>query len=397
MKKLVGGPDFQFDGQCTDSGGGGTGVSLHQHMDTLHLCTNKEVYLVGYCCLHTLQLTLSNAVQATIGVGGLEKRNAMQAIHAFYDLQNHMEYGVWKDEWKAAAEVVDSGNRNDDDHKVVKLPAPIMTRWHTVGNAAMVITNELPVLRQIAVSVRNSKASNNALNKIASGILSLIAEPQIVSDITLIRGFHDAFLTKHFEWLQGGDKDIGNTPGFLARHMLTRYFLMFSDLEDLMKGGWENSKDMTMFISSLDKDPMKVSIPDPAVSQNDVRITIAEFQKRKANAMFELAFKSLEKHYKRFCDHGELLFLALFGEQHSSQVVSKVLNGDDPLTDQNIDADEVIIHSVIHGRKINVTRFEKFVRMKVTNANIQNDNAHVKSIPPGTMKLLRGKNNNQIK
>ena len=299
MKKLVGGPDFRFDGQCTDSGGGGTGVSLHQHMDTLHLCTNKEVYLVGYCCLHTLQLTLSNAVEATIGVGGLERRNAMQAIHAFYDLQNHMEYGVWKDEWKAAAKVV--GSNRDDDDKVVKLPAPIMTRWHTVGNVAMVITNELPVLRQIAVSVRNSKASNNALNKIASGILSLIAEPQIVSDITLIRGFHDAFLTKHFEWLQGGDKDIGNTPGFLARHMLTRYFLMYSDLEDLMKGGWENSKDMTLFVSSLGEDPMKVSIPDPgAVYQNDVGLLLQSFKREKPILCLNLLSKASKNIIKDF-------------------------------------------------------------------------------------------------
>ena len=105
---MCAGDNFHFDGQCTDSGGEGTGYSLCENLAKLNLCVDDNKYLIGFCCLHTLQLTLSNAVEATIGVGGLENRNAMQAIHAFYDLQNHMEYGIWKKEWQEAAKVVDN-------------------------------------------------------------------------------------------------------------------------------------------------------------------------------------------------------------------------------------------------------------------------------------------------
>ena len=77
MKKL-GGPNanISINGTTSDSGGGGTGKSLHTGMDGLGLCVPEDQYLVGFCSLHTLQLTLSNAMGAVIGKGGLEERNA---------------------------------------------------------------------------------------------------------------------------------------------------------------------------------------------------------------------------------------------------------------------------------------------------------------------------------
>ena len=90
---------FQLSGCTTDSGGGGTGYSLHQHMNKLKLwCTYKDTYLVGFCCLHMLQLTLCRALTDTIvGEGGIENRNALQLLHAAYDLQNNLGFGLWKE------------------------------------------------------------------------------------------------------------------------------------------------------------------------------------------------------------------------------------------------------------------------------------------------------------
>ena len=66
-----------FSGCTTDSGGGGASYSLYNHMDNLDLCMKEEgSYLVVMCCLHTLQLTLSNAMLSVIGKGGLEERTA---------------------------------------------------------------------------------------------------------------------------------------------------------------------------------------------------------------------------------------------------------------------------------------------------------------------------------
>ena len=234
-RKLVGPiSSFRYRGATTDSGGGGTGDSLHFHMKDTHLCCEDDEYLVGFCCLHTLQLTLSNALEKTIGFGGLGNRNAMQAIHSFYDLQNDMEFGLWKMEWINAAKEV--GYRNNQ-LEIEKLAAPIVTRWWTVGEAAKCIVKHLPVFIQVAKNVTMHKTSSSAGNKIASGILSLVAEPIIVSDIKLIASYHNAFLNGHFSWFQKGDKQIGGTPGYLGRHVLVRYFLMWSDLEKLKDKG----------------------------------------------------------------------------------------------------------------------------------------------------------------
>ena len=67
MKKMGGAKNkVLLNGCTTDSGGGGTGNSLHSCMDKLGLCVGRESYLVGFCCLHTLQLTLSNAMKGWV-------------------------------------------------------------------------------------------------------------------------------------------------------------------------------------------------------------------------------------------------------------------------------------------------------------------------------------------
>ena len=114
MKKLGGIKNkVLLNGCTTDSGGGGTGNSLHSCMDDLGLCVGKESYLVGFCCLHTLQLTLSNAMNETIGRGGLEERNAAQAIHSFFDLQESVEFGAWVLHFRDVATELGFASEND--------------------------------------------------------------------------------------------------------------------------------------------------------------------------------------------------------------------------------------------------------------------------------------------
>jgi len=73
-------------GTATDSGGGGTLESLHDNLDGLGLCCPREDYLVSNCCIHALQLQLSNAVKRAFGEGALDKINAMQLLHSVYRL-----------------------------------------------------------------------------------------------------------------------------------------------------------------------------------------------------------------------------------------------------------------------------------------------------------------------
>jgi hypothetical protein len=49
-----------LSGQTTDSGGGVTGTSFFKKLDSQGLCVSRDGYLLSYCTLHCLQLTLAN-------------------------------------------------------------------------------------------------------------------------------------------------------------------------------------------------------------------------------------------------------------------------------------------------------------------------------------------------
>ena len=85
--------DFILQGQMTDSGGGGTGLSFHRTLQNQGITTNDANYLVGYCTLHCIQLTLSTPVKHVIGEGGTDnsgqyRQNTMQLLHEIYNLQS---------------------------------------------------------------------------------------------------------------------------------------------------------------------------------------------------------------------------------------------------------------------------------------------------------------------
>jgi len=83
-------------GQSTDSGGGGTLESLHEHMKVLQLCAPDDVYLTAPCCIHALQIQLKNAVVETFGEGALDRVNAMQMLHSAHRLQESLDLDEWR-------------------------------------------------------------------------------------------------------------------------------------------------------------------------------------------------------------------------------------------------------------------------------------------------------------
>ena len=381
---------FKYSGATTDSGGGGTGDSLRHNMVKKGLCSEEKDYLTGYCCLHTLQLLLANPMEKVIGGGGLTQKNAMQAIHAFYDLQDSVDFAVWELIWMKVAEAEGINLRN----KVAKIAAPIITRWWTVGEAAYGIINFFQILVGVATEMRNRYTAHQAPNKIASGLLALIKEPVIVSDIQLIASFHECFLNEHFSWFQKGDPDVGSTPGYLARHILLRYFLMHSDLTKLKDDGWKKSGKMAQFVENLNNPKMDSLMDDPVGMVGDDKnnegkkktkqITIKSFQERKANKFFQFAYEALEKHYKKYAN--DLLFLSLYGERVTTTCVAKLLLG------KQIEEDASNVYSEIHKIHISPIAFSKFLSEKVQLLVDELSNSHhIKMISEGVLNALEGK------
>ena len=113
-------------GQCTDSGGGGTGMSLFCELEKLGLVARW--YLVTSCVLHNIQTALRNGVQLVLGEGGLEedgkgKMNAMQLLHGVYNIQNWCKHDELKDIYQYTR------TQQGLDTKFKKLKEPIVTRW----------------------------------------------------------------------------------------------------------------------------------------------------------------------------------------------------------------------------------------------------------------------------
>ena len=150
--------------------------------------------------------------------------NVMQMLHGAYNLQNWQEDGELKQLWTYLS--VDEACQ-----KIKKLEEPIMTRWWLVGACACSFKESMITWRKICKAIRNSAPSGSASSKIASCTLNLIDSPIIVNDLHLMCFFHEAFLFKHFNFLQLDDKRASKTPSFQARLLLVRYLLMASDLK----------------------------------------------------------------------------------------------------------------------------------------------------------------------
>lgn len=361
--KITGGNrNFKYSGCTTDSGGGGTGNSLHECMENQGLCQPRDTYLIGFCTLHTLQLTLGNGLHETIGKGGLGRRNAMQLLHSVYDLQEVMEFGIWKMEWKKAHKKCFG---HDSLKDVPKIPAPIITRWWTVGQAAAFLVENLSLIRSLCDSVKSWKGTGtflSAATKIASSVLSLSKEMVIMSDVKLITCFHQIFLNPNFSWMQKGDEKIGNTPGFLGRFMLSRYFLMYECLNSLQNDGWKEVSGMKLFSDELKEDHFSAMDNDPRDPKKERKIQLREWQNIKANKFFKIAFLSLKKHYEKYCD--EMLFLSLYDEPHVTRIVAKVLK-EDCMAVLDVPDDETTIFSAAHGVDVNISKLYKFLKERV--------------------------------
>jgi hypothetical protein len=176
-------------GQATESGGGGTGSSLHTELTKLRLSSATESYLKSFCTLHCIQLTLQNPISQVLGKGGLGKddsckTNPMQALHGLHNLQKHHKRTKWPIIWSKAASTggFDLTNEELSAHGI---PAPILTRWWTVGECSAYLLKHTTIILALCHGAIQPSTTAHAVNQVASGLQALLKTPQMVSDISL--------------------------------------------------------------------------------------------------------------------------------------------------------------------------------------------------------------------
>ena len=266
LRKLSGGT-FVLRGQTTDSGGGGALEGLADALRALGIISSN--YIVAACTIHCLQLQLSNPVLFTMGQGKLETRNLFQLLHSCWDLQECLSRSelieimdvsanycqkmlageqvvattsaeVLSLEWfrtvqgfrnfsavKSLWPVVADANGNES-FSIKKIPQPVLTRWQYVGQAADVVWRAyLLLFRMVQVSINTY--GSLVPGKISSGLQPLMRQPELFSDLALLKDFHNDYFTSHLSWMMAS-KDLTQLPGFQCHQIAVRYYLMDTDL-----------------------------------------------------------------------------------------------------------------------------------------------------------------------
>ena len=335
LKKLEGSVQ-QLSGQTTDSGGGGTLNSLRDEMVALNI--TKEDYLVANCTLHSQQILLKGPTEDVFGDGGLGKRNVMQLLHSAYDLQQCFEFQEFKILWKQIEAEIGAEN----SEKVLKMQEPIATRWWCIGIAASYMKEFWNLFLAICQGIINDSNTDKRVNKIASGLESLMNEEELKSDLLFLAAYHHFFMTPHFKFLQAAG-DRSKKPGYQSNNILVRYFLMHEDIEAMKDEGWKQNEKFKDFKDSL--------------------ITLQEDQQHrctaKANMFFERVLEKLEFYIQRWANE---LFMACLGSEKETAQRAAIY-----LVDENQEQEQTnihtirIFHSAIHDRQIELDPFSRFI------------------------------------
>jgi hypothetical protein len=271
IKKLGLPLPWRLKGLTSDSGGGGTIEPLAYNLFEADEMVDIDNCLVASCTIHNLMTVLTNSITNHLGIGGLNERTTLQACHCIYDLQSH--YGI-----ATFAKLAEKGWQNmypDIPFPEVlgkTLQEPVMTRWWTVAVASDILALYWDFFAHIAWVVVSMTKTDQADNKIASGLDSLLREDMIKSDTCLLADFHTAFLNSHLQFYQGTDIET-HLPGYLIRHVYVRYFVMKKQMKILRSGDTGDSfKRFFLSLDALQDDPgLDQQVQSPSAAEEDAQ------------------------------------------------------------------------------------------------------------------------------
>jgi hypothetical protein len=329
----------------------------------LHL-VDEEEYIHINCTHHNDQTNLRVAIETNFGSGGKEKRNVLQLVHAFSDMQKLFDkneiHPIMEFAWKYVM---------GDDHAMPRdflllMQEPILTRWGTVGEACRYVEKFRSVLTGVAHGLCGSTSNSSNLAMCAGNFKSLIVEEEIGFDLAFLSDFDDVFFRREMDFNHSTDPNIGR-PGFLGNHHLVRYFLKWQALQVLVT---------ELNNGTVDQGPAGAKFASFWKRMAEGKLSSTKTQSlEKAKCFLATYLKSLEKHNAQFVS-SDLLFLATFGEFETGTMVAKMLQCAHDKTQLHFDTPPIgegleIFTSTIHKKEINLVRFTEFLRdMCWTNA-----------------------------
>jgi hypothetical protein len=217
---------------------------------------------------------------------------------------------------------------------------------------------------------KSRKASHSA-HQCASNFRSLVAEQEIILDLSFLADFYQHFFRQDFEFNHATDPYLGKS-GFLGPHHLIRYYLKHKDLRligaELETGSQTRSPPGTLILKSFWLELLATEASD----------TVKEKVLKKARAFIVEYVRSLHKHNNQFVAEG-LLYFAPFGEPTMGQIVARHFLKKAELLNNNA---PVLFSSTIHEETvINLVDFSEWLRNIVPDEDVDrarlNPNFHL--------------------
>ena len=386
--------NFQYAGATTDSGGGGVGASLREELNVLQLI-DALYYLTNFCGMHIVQLTFCTPCLKVLGMNGLNSRSALQAVFQLYYIQNETETIKYS---KILAYICKEkgltlkGMEDDVKNADYIMPSPVLTRWWTVGQAVRYILQNIEIFKEVPKYFIYGSTSTK-ISAAASDLFSLLKEKGIIADMKLINNFCVHYLHPAFQWFQGGDEELGGTPGFKCRHVFAQYFHLHSILKSWRHDGWKSESNMKSYKDYVEREGVEEAegvdgkestdwlIEEGGLENVEERDFNRTLQEEKSNQFFRLAQESLEKHFGRYGN--DLVVYALFGEMQTAKIVARHLIGILPLLEES-DAKKFMSSAQSHKKgsqvEINLESFAEFVAARVDNDDVIMKNMHLQRL-----------------
>jgi hypothetical protein len=223
-----------------DSGGGGSVESGVRALSRQGRVNVTVGCMVGNCMLHNLNLEIVNAMKKFLKGAADDKqkrkddvtRNAEQFIFSAFKWEHETGVNVVEVFWDSSAEYCycheyeeeegeegDGTDKNNKDYKYVIIMFDTLergdkfvsmkrgaeTRWWTIGEAACVLYDTLPMRTFMARNFDDMKLSGKA-QKMAQTFLSLSEIEVLVCDLALLKCYHHFYLPKHLKFYQTADR-----------------------------------------------------------------------------------------------------------------------------------------------------------------------------------------------
>jgi hypothetical protein len=168
-------------------------------------------------------------------------------------------------------------------------------------------------------------------------------EPEIYSDLTLLRCYFSTYIDKHFEWMQL-EMDLSGVPGFQAHNALGHYYLIQKELEAMKAASFVNHPAYKTFRLSLIHLSKELQV----------------LQKNKVQTFIDIAVRTCYKHFNRW-GHEQLLLAVLLSEGPTARVVAAAMMQ----KTEEIEFEYPVHHSFVHGADFDMKDYLQFVAKQV--------------------------------